>query len=49
LLDAGDLPGAIRTVATLTGPAAEKMAPWLADAKALQAAREALASLAESG
>jgi hypothetical protein len=25
------------------------MAPWLADAKALQAAREALASLAESG
>jgi len=49
LLDAGDLSGAIRMVATLTGPAAEKMASWLADAKALQAAREALASLAESG
>jgi hypothetical protein len=48
-LDAGDLDGAVRTVATLTGPPAEKMAPWLADAKALQAAREALASLTEAG
>jgi hypothetical protein len=49
LLDAGDLGGAVRTVATLTGPPAEKMAAWLADATALQAAREALASLAEQG
>jgi hypothetical protein len=49
LLDAGDLGGAARAVGTLTGPAAEKMAPWLADAKALQAAREALAALAEKG
>jgi hypothetical protein len=49
LLDAGDLDGAVRTVATLTGPPAEKMAQWLANAKALQAAREALASLAENG
>jgi hypothetical protein len=47
LLDVGDLGGAARTVATLTGPPAEKMAPWLADATDLQAAREALASLAE--
>jgi hypothetical protein len=49
LLDAGDLAGAAREVGSLSGPPAEKMAPWLADAKALQAAREALASLAESG
>jgi hypothetical protein len=49
LLDAGDLSGAVRAVETLSGPAAARMAPWLADAKALQAAREALASLAEAG
>lgn len=49
LLDAGDLEGTVREVASLTGPPAEKMAPWLADAKALLAAREALASLAEPG
>ena len=49
LLDAGDLAGAAREVSVLSGPPAEKMAPWLADAKALQAAREALASLAGSG
>jgi hypothetical protein len=49
LLDAGDLSGAAQAVATLSGPPAEKMAPWLADANALIAAREALASLAESG
>lgn len=48
LLAVGDLSGAIKAVATLTGPPAAKMAPWLADATALQAAREALASLAES-
>lgn len=49
LLEAGDLAGAAREAATLTGPPAEKMAPWLADANALVAAREALASLAEQG
>ena len=49
LLEAGDLAGAAREVATLTGPPAEKMAPWLTDANALVAAREALASLAEHG
>ena len=49
LLDAGDLDGAIKTVSAITGPPAEKMAPWLANASALQAAREALASLAEKG
>jgi len=49
LLNAGDLSGAARAVASLSEPAAEKMAPWLADATALIAAREALASLAENG
>jgi len=49
LLDAGDLDGAAKAVATMTGPAAEKMAPWLTDATALLKAREALASLAETG
>ncbi len=48
LLDAGDLSGAVRQVGSLSGPPGEKMATWLADAKALLAAREALASLAES-
>ena len=45
LLEAGDLAGAARMVAMLTGPPAEKMAPWLEDANALIAAREALATL----
>jgi hypothetical protein len=49
LLEVGDLSDAIKAVATLTGPPASKMAPWLADATALQSAREALASLAEHG
>ena len=49
LLDAGDVNGAAQTVATLSGPPAGKMAPWLDDAKALAAAREALASLAGNG
>ena len=48
LLEAGDLAGAVRVVATLSGPPAEKMAAWLADAKSLVAAREALVSLAGS-
>jgi hypothetical protein len=45
LLAAGDLAGATKAVATLTGPPAEKMAPWLADAKSLLEARQSLASL----
>jgi hypothetical protein len=49
LLDVGDLSGATKAVGSLSGPPAAKLAPWLADATALQAAREALASLAESG
>jgi hypothetical protein len=49
LLDAGDLNGAVGAVAALSGPAAEAMAPWLGDARALLAAREALASLAGAG
>jgi len=49
LLEVGDLGGAIKAVAMLSGPPAAKMAPWLADATALQATREALASLADSG
>jgi hypothetical protein len=49
LLDAGDLAGAVRTVDTLSGPPAEQMAAWRADAAALVAAREALASLAGTG
>lgn len=46
LLDAGDLRGSIAAVKSLSGPPAEKMAPWLADAEALQSAREALGSMA---
>jgi hypothetical protein len=49
LLDAGDLAGSVKTVSTLTGPPAEKMAAWLAEAKSLQEAREALAALAGNG
>ncbi len=49
LLDAGDLSGATTTASKLTGPPAEKLAAWLADAKALVAAREALASLSGNG
>ena len=45
LLDAGDLAGAVREAGTLSGPPAEKLTSWVADAKALLAAREALASL----
>jgi hypothetical protein len=49
LLDAGDLNGAARAVSALSGPPAEAMANWLGEAKALLAAREALASLAGNG
>jgi hypothetical protein len=45
-LDAGDLAGAVAAVASLTGPAAQAMAGWLADARALLDARAALAAWA---
>jgi len=45
-LDAGDLAGAAAAVATLTGPAAQALAPWLDQAHGLLAARAALAALA---
>ena len=45
-LDAGDLAGAVAAVATLTGPAAQAMAGWLADARSLLDARAALADRA---
>ena len=45
-LDAGDLAGAAAPVATLTGPAAQAMTPWLEQARGLLAARAALADLA---
>jgi hypothetical protein len=41
-LDAGDLAGAVAAVATLTGPPAQAVAGWLADARALLEARAAL-------
>jgi hypothetical protein len=46
LLDAGDLSGALSVLDTLTGPAAAAMAPWEAQAKAVVAARQALAQMA---
>jgi polyhydroxyalkanoate synthesis regulator phasin len=49
LLEAGDLNGAVRAAGELSGLPAQKMAAWLADARALIAAREALASLAGNG
>lgn len=48
-LDAGDLAGAVTAVATLTGPAAQPMADWLAQARALLDARAALAAWATQG
>jgi len=45
-LDAGDLAGAIAAVATLSGPTAQVLAPWLDQARGLLAARAALAELA---
>ena len=48
-LDAGDLAGAVRSVGALTGPAAQAMAGWLAQAKALLEARAALATWAAHG
>jgi len=49
LLEVGDLAGAVKTVGSLSGPPADAMAPWLADATSLVAAREALVSLASNG
>jgi hypothetical protein len=46
MLDAGDLAGTLTVLATLTGPAAAAMAPWEAQARALLAARAALAQMA---
>lgn len=46
LLDAGDLSGAVTVLGTLQGPAAEAMASWVGQAKALIAARQALADMA---
>jgi hypothetical protein len=48
-LDAGDLSAAVTEVATLQGPAAEAMAGWLAEARALLEARAALTTWAKSG
>jgi hypothetical protein len=45
-LNAGDLGGAVTEVATLQGAAAQAMANWLAQARALLAARAALAAWA---
>jgi hypothetical protein len=45
-LEAGDLAGAVTAVASLTGTAAQAMAGWLADARALLDARAALAAWA---
>ena len=45
-LAAGDLGGAVAAVATLSGPPAQAMAGWLADARALLDARAALAEWA---
>lgn len=46
LLDAGDLSGAVTVLGTLQGPAAGAMADWVSQAKALIAARQALADMA---
>lgn len=48
-VDAGDLAGAVAEVSLLSGPPAAAMAGWLADARALLAARAALAGMAAHG
>ena len=48
-LNAGDLSGTAAAVSKLTGPAAQAMADWLAQAKALLAARAALDKMASAG
>jgi len=47
-LDAGDLPGAVTSLAALDSKAATAMATWMQDAKALLGARLALIELAKS-
>ena len=49
MLEAGDLSGAVKIVAAVPGPPAKALAPWLDGARALLAAREALATLAGNG
>lgn len=44
-LEAGDLAGAVADVSSLTGPPAKAMGPWLRKARALLAARSALAEM----
>lgn len=44
-LDAGDLAGAVAAVAALSGPAADAMAHWRADAQSLLDARAGLAAM----
>jgi hypothetical protein len=46
VLDAGDLAGAVASVGSLSGPAAQALAAWLDQARGLLAARAALADLA---
>jgi hypothetical protein len=46
LLDAGDLPGAVAILGALPPASAAAMAPWLDDARALIAARQALTQMA---
>jgi hypothetical protein len=46
LLDAGDLPGTLTVLATLSDPARSAMTPWMAQAKSLVDARQALAQMA---
>ena len=46
VLNAGDLSGALAVLGSLTGPAAEAMAPWEAQARSLLQAREALTQMA---
>ena len=48
-LDDGDLAGSVEAVAALKGPAAQAMAAWLAEARALLDARAALATWAAQG
>ena len=48
-LEAGDLAAAVAEVGTLQGAAAQAMAAWLAQARALLDARAALAGWAASG
>jgi hypothetical protein len=45
-LDAGDLAGAVADLSRLSGPPAQAIAAWLADARALLEARTALGSMA---